>query len=155
MCKLLSCIVDYENMDVGALRFSDVVNTRLKDDGEYHYLDLNERKWFLRQGHTKNKQDRVANISEEFSRYLKDLNLNLKLKLTDNEPLICKTTGKTDGISKEFKKHVKLNFSSVRASYVTYLDANCDDVEVIQRICRNQGHKLTTALESYRRGTED
>jgi hypothetical protein len=149
MAKLLLCIFNYEQMDVGALRFSDVVNTRLKDDGEYHYLDLIAGKWHLRQGHTKNKQDRVANVSTEFTEYIKGL------KLAEEEPLICRDTGgSTVRISKEFKKYCQLNFSSVRASYVTYLDGNCEDVEVVQRICRNQGHKLTTALESYRRDAE-
>jgi hypothetical protein len=145
MAKLLLCIVDYENMDVGALRFSDLVNTRLTDDREYHYLDLNACKWHLREGHTKNKQNRIGNISTEFRDFI------LALKLNETDGLICHSTGKTSGISKEFKKYVDLNFSSVRASYVTYLDATCSDVEVIQLICRNQGHKLTTALESYRR----
>ena len=148
MAKLLLCIVDYENMDVGALRFSDLVNTRLTDDREYHYLDLNACKWHLREGHTKNKQNRIGNISTEF----RDFILALKLNKTDG--LICHSTGKTSGISKEFKKYIDLNFSSVRASYVTYLDATCSDVDVIHLICRNQGHKLTTALESYRRSNE-
>ena len=149
MAKLLLCIVDYENMDVGALLFSDLVNTRLTDDREYHYLDLNACKWHLREGHTKNKQNRIGNISTEFRDFI------LSLKLNETNGLICHSTGKTSGISKEFKKYVDLNFSSVRASYVTYLDATCSDVDVIQLICRNQGHKLTTALESYRRSNED
>lgn len=149
MAKLLLCIVDYEHMDVGALRFSDLVNTRLTDDREYHYLDLNACKWHLREGHTKNKQNRIGNISTEFRDFI------LALKLNPTNGLICHSTGKTSGISKEFKKYMDLNFSSVRASYVTYLDATCSDVDVIQLICRNQGHKLTTALESYRRANEE
>ncbi len=149
MAKLLLCIVDYENMDVGALRFSDLVNTRLTDDGEYHYLDLNTCKWYLREGHTKNKQDRIGNISTEFRDYI------ASLTLSGTQGLICHSTGKTSSISKEFKKYVNLNFSSVRASYVTYLDATCPDVDIINLICRNQGHKLTTALESYRRAATD
>ncbi len=151
MAMLLTSIKDYEAMNTGALRLSDVMNTRLTDDGEHHYLDLNSKTWFLRDGYTKNKQTRSATISDSFKEYIEKLQLNM------DAPLIC-SSGKTTNLSKEFQKHVGINFSSVRASYVTYLDSVCDNVETIKQICNNQGHKLTTALESYRRlgdATED
>jgi hypothetical protein len=153
MAMLLISIKDYEIMNTGALRLSDVMNTRLIDDGEHHYLDLESKSWLLRDGYTKNKQTRSAVISDSFKEYIENLEIN-----TDDVPLIC-SSGKTTNLSKEFQKYVGINFSSVRASYVTYLDSVCDNVETIKKICNNQGHKLATALESYRRlgdaATED
>jgi hypothetical protein len=146
MTKLLLCIADFDTMNVGALRFSDVANTRLVDDGDMHYLDLENRVWHLRKNHTKNKTDRTAKVSDEFAEFITSLNLE------SDKPLIC-PSGKTDGISKRFLKNVKVNYTDARASYVTYLDSVCDDVETISTICKNQGHKLQTALESYRRVT--
>ena len=149
MCKLLLSIRQYGEINVGALRFSDLVNTRIKDDGDHHYLDLINRVWTLRSGHTKNKQDRIATVSKEFVDYINTINtINT---INPEKGLICSDTGKTHGISKEFLKHIGVNFTEVRASYVTYLDSVCKDVELIRTICNNQGHKLTTALESYRR----
>jgi hypothetical protein len=144
MTKLLLCIADFDKMNVGACRFSDIANTRLVDDGDMHYLDLQNRVWHLRKNHTKNKTDRTAKVSDEFADFIKSLNLE------SDKPLIC-PSGKTDGISKRFLKNVKVNYTDARASYVTYLDSVCDDVETISTICKNQGHKLSTALESYRR----
>jgi hypothetical protein len=146
MTKLLQCISNYTEMNVGALRFSDVANTRLVDDGDHHFLDLENRVWVLRKNHTKNKTDRTARISDEFADFITSLNLE------SDKPLIC-PSGKTDGISKRFLKQVGVNYTDARASYVTYLDSVCDDVETIRLICANQGHKLSTALESYRRAT--
>ena len=148
MAMLLISIQQYEYMNTGALRFSDVMNTRLTDDGEHHYLDLENKAWLLRDGYTKNKQTRSAVISDTFRDYILSMNMNKDL------PLIC-ISGKTTNLSKEFQKYIGINFSSVRASYVTYLDSVCDNVETIKQICNNQGHKLTTALESYRRLAED
>jgi hypothetical protein len=145
MCNLLLSIKDFNETNVGALRFSDLVNTRLEDDNDHHYLYLQTRIWTLRSAHTKNKQDRIAKVSVGFAEYIAGLNLDT------TQGLICGSTGKTHGISKEFLKHIGVNFTDVRASYVTYLDAVCEDVELIRTICNNQGHKLTTALESYRR----
>jgi len=147
MAMLLISIQNYESMNTGALRFSDVMNTRLTDDGEHHYLDLDNKVWILRDGYTKNKQTRSAVISDTFRDYMLSMNMNKDL------PLIC-LSGKTTNLSKEFQKYIGINFSSVRASYVTYLDSVCDNVETIKQICNNQGHKLTTALESYRRLAE-
>jgi hypothetical protein len=147
MAMLLISIQNYESMNTGALRFSDVMNTRLTDDGEHHYLDLDNKIWILRDGYTKNKQTRSAVISDTFRDYMLSMNMNKDL------PLIC-LSGKTTNLSKEFQKYIGINFSSVRASYVTYLDSVCDNVETIKQICNNQGHKLTTALESYRRLAE-
>ena len=144
MSMLLISIQDYTQMNTGALRFSDVTNTRLTDDGEHHYLDLQSKTWLLRQGFTKNKQTRTATISDSFKEYI------LSLKIDNTSGLICRS-GKTHNLSKEFHKCIGVNFSAVRASYVTFLDGACDDVETIKQICNNQGHKLTTALESYRR----
>jgi hypothetical protein len=144
MVKLLQCISNYTEMTCGALRFSDVANTRLTDNGDHHFLDLQNRVWHLRKNHTKNKTDRTAIISDEFADFITSLNLE------SDKPLIC-PNGKTDGISKRFLKNVGVNYTDARASYVTYLDSVCDDVETISTICKNQGHKLQTALESYRR----
>jgi hypothetical protein len=146
MVKLLQCISNYTEMNVGACRFSDVANTRLVDDGDHHFLDLENRVWHLRKNHTKNKTDRTAKVSDEFAEFIMSLNLE------SDKPLIC-PSGKTDGISKRFLKQVGVNYTDARASYVTYLDSVCDDVETIRLICANQGHKLSTALESYRRVT--
>jgi len=146
MVKLLLCIADFQNITCGALRFSDVANTRLADDGEHHFLDLQNRVWVLRKNHTKNKQDRTAKVSDEFADFIESLGLD------PNLPLIC-TNGKTDSVSKRFLKQVGINYTDARSSYVTHLDSVCDDVETISTICKNQGHKLQTALESYRRST--
>jgi hypothetical protein len=145
MSKLLLCIPNYTDITVGALRFSDLANTRLVDDGEHHYLDIINRVWSLRSKHTKNKQNREAIISTEFAEFIRDLNIPAE------DMLICNKTGNTNRISKEFTNFMEVNFTDVRASYVTYLDSVCDDVDTIRTICNNQGHKLTTALESYRR----
>jgi len=144
--KLLLCISDFQNITCGALRFSDVANTRLADDGEHHFLDLQNRVWVLRKNHTKNRQDRTAKVSDEFADFITSLNLD------PNSPLIC-TNGKTDSVSKRFLKQVGINYTDARSSYVTHLDSVCDDVETIRLICANQGHKLATALSSYRRAT--
>ena len=147
MTKLLLCIADFQNITCGALRYSDVANTRLTDDGEHHFLDLHNRVWILRKNHTKNKTDRLARVSDEWCSFINGL------KFEPNEPLIC-PSGTTDGLSKRFKKQVGINYTDARSSYVTYLDSVCDDVEMIEIICTNQGHKLQTALESYRRSKE-
>jgi hypothetical protein len=143
MTKLMLCIADFQNSTCGALRFSDVANTRLVD-GDHHFLDLENRVWHLRKNHTKNKTDRTAKVSDEFAEFIESLNLE------SDKPLIC-PSGKTDAVSKRFLKQVGVNYTDARASYVTYLDSVCDDVETISTICKNQGHKLSTALESYRR----
>jgi hypothetical protein len=149
MATLLLSIQNFSDMNTGALRPSDVMNTRLIDDGKHHFLDLLSKTWTLREAFTKNKQTRSAVISDEFRDYL------LTLRDTIGTlPLICRS-GKTTNLSKEFKKHIGINFSEARASYVTFLDSVCDDVETIKHICNNQGHKLTTALESYRRHLEE
>lgn len=147
MTKLLLCITDFDKTTCGALRFSDVANTRLVDDGDHHFLDLHNRVWILRKNHTKNKTDRLARVSDEFAEFITSLNLE------SDKPLIC-PSGTTDGLSKRFKKQVGVNYTDARASFVTYLDSVCDDVEIISSICKNQGHKLSTALESYRRSKE-
>lgn len=145
MCLLLCEIVNTDTMNTGALRFSDLAKTCLIDDNESNFLDLTNHKWHLREGNTKNKKTRIADVSKEFVSGISKLKLHI-----DTEPLICKN-GKTDKISKEFKKFLNVNFSDVRSSYVTYLDLTCNDIDIINTICINQGHKLSTALENYRR----
>ena len=145
MCLLLCEIVNTDTMNTGALRFSDLAKTCLIDDNESNFLDLTNHKWHLREGNTKNKKTRIADVSKEFVSGISKLKLHI-----DTEPLICKN-GKTDKISKEFKKFLNVNFSDVRSSYVTYLDLSCNDIDLINTICVNQGHKLSTALENYRR----
>ena len=146
VCLLLSEIINVQDMTTGALRFSDMSKTLLFDDGKHNYLDLNTKLWYLRAGCTKNKTDRVAKVSDSFIKGVQSL-VDLK------QPLICQN-GKTDQISRLFKKYIGVNFSDARASYVTYLDTTCKDSDTIRQICENHGHKLSTALEDYRRTTD-
>ena len=143
ICLLLSEIINIDAMTTGALRFSDLAKTHTIDDNESNFLDLTNHKWYLREVNTKNKKSRVADVSKEFVAGILKLHNGIG-------PLICKN-GKTDKISREFTKHIDVNFSDVRSSYVTYLDLKCNDIDLINLICINQGHKVSTALENYRR----
>lgn len=145
VCLLLSEIKNLQEMTTGALRFSDLAKTLLTRQDKYNYLDLNGGVWYLNAECTKNKRDRVAKVSDRFVKVMRTFKI-------DNG-LICKT-GKTDQISRSFKGYIGVNFIDVRAAYVTYLDQTCKDSGLIREICENQGHKLSTALEDYRRKPE-
>ena len=134
----------------GVLRMSDLKFTRLQDDGEHSYMDLNGKVLHIKSKYTKNKEARSIALPEKFIADIKQI-------FPDKLPewLLINKSGerydKLSSLSNMFQKYLNVKFIDVRASYTTYRHstANASTVGELTTLCHNMGHSMRTAQSEY------
>lgn len=124
------------------LRVGEIFTTRLSDDGENNYLDLDNKTWTIRRHkNVLRTGERKFNVSQEFVDQIRKL-----YPPTHKEWLFQKRSGKPYSIRSA--SHQTFNFdisnTDIRNSFETYVNK---DPEVSKNIL---GHNVETADEFYR-----
>lgn len=139
--------VNHGEEDIGVLRISDLIHTKMGEDEEYSYMDLERRIWHIRSGYTKNKQERELTIPQEFVDDLKKV-----WGATVPEWLLTKADGtkyeETAVLSKQFRYRVRCNPKDIRASYAKHLH-NGGNMEKCKEMAKKMGHHYSTVLTDY------
>lgn len=137
--------------ETGVLRPSDLINTKFIDDGINSHMDISGRKWIIRSGCTKNKVERVLNVSDQLTEGVR--------KIYDDklpEYMIVAKNGKqySGSMSDVIKQNVGYTFDEIRASYFSWRERTESNRKDLLELCRRQGHKYSTAMMNYKRNPE-
>lgn len=137
--------------NIGCLRPSDIINTRLDvDNGIHHFLDVNNKIWKFYSQSTKNNQDRIILLSNDF---IKKLDL---IRPNDGVSpwLIYTKRYKTQYPSTvEFvnaiKKYIGYSHNQIRHSFTTYIHSSNNSIDTTKMVANNMGHSYLTAVNTY------
>lgn len=136
------------DQNIGVLRFSDIINTKLSPDKEFSYIDLNKNVWFINKDKTKNNTQRSFTLNQKVLYGLQKItDMNKRTWLIQNQK--GNKYNKTNYLSKQFKDKIKVSYTTVRASYVTFMNKHLDDVGLCQNIANNMGHTYKTREKDY------
>ena len=137
----------------GVLRMSDLLHTRFQDDGEHSFMDLSNKKWYIKSKYTKNKTDRTIVLPDRFIADLKNI---YRTKVP--EWLLIGKSGQpyetVDSLTNMFRDYMGVKFTDIRASYVTY--RHCSGVSTVgdmKKLCHTMGHSMNTVQHDYLRPT--
>lgn len=156
MCLVIlnNVIGDNDNLQVkniatetGVLRPSDLINTTFDTDGVESYISIKDKLWVIKKGCTKNKQDRILSIDDDFIEGIQSI---YKYRLP-NYLVTAKGEKYTGSMSDVIKQYTGYNFDTIRASYFTWRNKITKDRKELIELCRRQGHKYSTAMMNYNR----
>lgn len=157
LCAMILCNIDFTTDDtvevneheMGVLRPSDLKNTSFTDDGVHSYIDIQQKKWYIRDRFTKNKKGREIVVSDEFVNLLSSI-----FKNDYPEWMLINKRGerynKMSAISKMFRDYIKVTFGEIRASYVSFRNRTAG-MDEKRKLAENMGHSMKTAITDYHR----
>jgi hypothetical protein len=140
--------VDIET-ELGVLRPSDLISCRISDKCEGSYVDLKHKTMLIHKDYTKNKQERMLKLSDNFIEGIREI-YGERLP----EYLVVTEDGSKYGssISNTILDTVGVNFDIIRASYFTWREATVKTKrEILKTLCWKQGHQYSTAMMNYKR----
>jgi len=142
--------VGNDDRDIGILRISDIIHTKIGMDDEYSYVDLEEKVWVIRGAYTKNKRERKLQLPQGFLDGLKEI-YDGKV----SEWLVTTERGEKHKTSASLSDivitHLHTSWTQVRASYATYLYRNFP-INKGEKMAHNMGHSYhKSVFSSYLR----
>jgi len=152
MWIILNSIDLKSNTNIGILRFSDLIHTKLSVDPVFSYIDTTNKTWLIRSDHTKNTMERTLNLSNIFVKGLLDIFQFTPTWIISNNNQMC---SRTNHLSTQFHKLLNITCNDARASYITYMNKALNDVGKCQTLAKNMGHAYKTKELDYTRGDFD
>lgn len=141
--------LEVSDNEIGVLRPSDLQRTTFTDNGTNSFIDLDAKLWHIRSNCTKNRDERLLTISDEF---VADIRKIFGSRLATAESLLLnkyyKPYTSLESLYIMFRKHIGVNFNGVRSSYEIFRAENITISEQ-QELCKKMGHSQTTSLTSY------
>jgi hypothetical protein len=143
--------------DIGVLRLHDFINTKLRYDDQYSYIDLDQREWYIRKECTKNKDERIIKLSGEFVDQLGELYADIPTEWMvfmerdkDNRRIPPKKYNTTDSLTEMVERRLGCSITEIRASYVSYIHKeNVFPIDKCIKLAKNMGHRHITAMDDY------
>jgi integrase len=131
---------------VGPIRLGDLVNTRLSDKPDLHFLDLKSKTWYIRAKSTKNRMDRKFSVSDEFVEWVKRTYPPNYDYLIYNYRNDKPSTANALGLA--ITKYLGINYATIRKSYIDHHDHGNFMDEVVAQANR-LGHTVKTETLKY------
>ncbi len=133
--------------EIGVIRPSDFNRTKFIDTECFSYFDLNTLTWHIKTMATKNKVSRDLKISQKTVDEIKKIYQEIpEDMLTTNKGTKYKTPGK-----QLFQDKLGITYNEIRSSYFTWRARNAKSIEELEKLCFNEGHMLSTAIDDYYR----
>jgi hypothetical protein len=130
----------------GVLRPSDLMETRFVDDGKHNYLDMANKRWFIRGTNTKNGVTRTLQV-ERFCDYLNEIYGSDK-----PDYLLVNRKGRKmehSYASANFKTVVGVPYTQFRKAYYDFRNKKGIRQAQLTVLSRNMGHAPKTAITVY------
>lgn len=146
-----------DEYDIGMLRLSDLIHTRIGYSEEYSYIDLESGIWHIRKQYTKNRKERKLKLRTSFTDELGLLYCDANPKwmvFKERKGCMYEKYDKAGGLSSLFRSTFGCAPKEVRASYAIYLNENCT-LERCKQMAENMGHRYNTVIADYVRHIED
>jgi hypothetical protein len=134
--------------NIGILRFSDLINTKLSEDPVFSYIDLQKKIWLIREDQTKNATERTIHVSDKFISGLHNIYGAERTQwlLSNNK---CEKYTHTNYFSCQFHDKVGMTYTEMRSSFITYMNEVLDDVGKCEILANNMGHSFNTREVNY------
>jgi|LakMenE18May11ns_1017448.scaffolds.fasta_scaffold9944444_4 hypothetical protein len=152
--KIICLIYSYgyneieESVKIGILRYNDLINTIVVNEDkdinkDLNYISYKDKKWYIRKEKTKNKADRVIDLTDDFLLKLGKLRENSK-----NNYLLMFKYKSTSSLISMVRIYDLPNLNDMRKSAEQYAHDNLTMVEGL-RYTANIGHTVKTNMVSY------
>lgn len=130
----------------GVLRPSDLMETRFIDDGKHNFLDMENKRWFIRAANTKNGVARTLQV-DRFCSYLDEIYGPHK-----PEYLLVNRKGRKmehSYASANFKDVVGVPYTQFRKGYYDFRNKRGIRQAQLTVLSKNMGHAPKTAITVY------
>ena len=130
--------------DVGGIRVSDIVKTKMHSNDDYNYIDFTEKKWIIRGDKTKNHQDRSFDLSDETLFFITETSRGDWVVANKN----LQPYKDARFLGRKFKAYYGVEYGCIRKGYVQKVNLHANIAETIKH-SNKLGHKFETDIEKY------